>query len=118
MIENVAEVLTHGVDFLKYFCNKYWNGMNHSVKVLRSLKPRLSTIAYDNNLEKMNQIVLENCPTVIREIAEIHSISYRSTRYILVVVLGFKCIDTKLVLNFFAKNSRRDRLLMWLESSK
>ena len=49
---------------------------------------RPSTSVNDDNIEKVEKIVLENRRVGIREVAEAHNISYGSTQHIVVHVLG------------------------------
>ena len=69
----------------------------------------LEVVENDDNIEKVEKIVLENCRVRIREVAEALNISYGSTQHIVVHVLDMKCIATRLVpkdLNFLQKERR------------
>ena len=64
---------------------------------------RPSTSVNDDNIEKVKKIVLENRRVGIRKVAEALNISYGSTQYIVVHVLGMKRVAARLVpedLNF------------------
>ena len=56
---------------------------------------RPSTSVNDGKIEKVRKIVLENRRVVIREVAEALNISYGSTQYIMVHVLGMKRVAAR-----------------------
>ena len=58
---------------------------------------RPSTSVNDDNIEKVKKIVLENRRVDIREVTETLKISYGSTQYIVVHVLGMKRVAARLV---------------------
>ena len=70
---------------------------------------RPSTSVNDDNIEKVKKIVLDNHRVGIREVAEALNISYGSTPYIIVHILGMKRVAARLVpidLHFLQKGRR------------
>ncbi|XP_066259606.1 protein GVQW3-like [Euwallacea similis] len=72
---------------------------------------RPSTSVNDDNIEKVQEIVLENRRVGIREIAQALNISYGLTQHILANLLGIKRVAARLVpidLNFLQKRRRAE----------